>query len=201
MLHDIDRTIEELLKRQLPANLVSSTTSDGAAQLNISFDTPDTEFARHVPRPAIGLFLYDVRENLGLRNSERLVEQRASNSASRKLAPLRIDCSYLVTAWAGGETPDLRTEHLLLGEVMKVLARYTEIPQNLLQGSLINQEFPMKALTLRPTLLNSIGEFWQAIGGKPKAAFNYTITASLAVDETFLTIPLVIDKQISIGIK
>jgi hypothetical protein len=38
-----------------------------------------------------------------------------------------------------------------------------------------------------------LGEFWQAMGGKPKAALNYTVTISVAVHEAAEVIPLVVD--------
>ena len=41
----------------------------------------------------------------------------------------------------------------------------------------------------------SLGEFWQALGGKPKAALNYTVTLSVDVTEPERQ-PLVIDREI-----
>jgi hypothetical protein len=51
-----------------------------------------------------------------------------------------------------------------------------------LQGSLEGQEPPLPAVSLQPGRLQSLGEFWQALGGKPKAALNYTVT--IAVDQS-----------------
>jgi hypothetical protein len=31
--------------------------------------------------------------------------------------------------------------------------------------------------------LQSVSEFWQALGGKPKAALNYTVTIGVIVDK------------------
>jgi hypothetical protein len=44
----------------------------------------------------------------------------------------------------------------------------------------VDQDLPLPVSTLQPGRLQSLGEFWQALGGKPKAALNYTVT--LAVD-------------------
>jgi Pvc16 N-terminal domain len=78
---------------------------------------------------------------------------------------------------------------------MKVLMRYPKLPEAVLQGSLAQQEPPMRTTILRPSLLQSFGEFWQAIGGTPKAALNYCVTIAVSVDRTIESIPLVVDKR------
>ena len=196
MVKDLDKTLSELLKREMPSDLISSSTGqDDPPQVEISFATPDSQFVTNVKLPAIGLFLYDVRENLGLRNNEWSVERQSNGTAAKKRPAVRVDCSYLITAWPLNPS-DIETEHLLLGEVMKVLLRYRQIPEAVLQGSLKNQELPLIAFTLRPSLLNSLGEFWQAIGGKPKATLNYTVTIAMSVDESVESVPLVVSKAI-----
>lgn len=188
MLDDLDRTLEELLKLELPPNL--------ADQVSVSFITPDSEFATKVQLPAIDFFLYDVRENVELRNTEWSVERGSNGTATRKRPPVRVDCSYLITVWPADRS-DWQAEHHLLGEVMKVLLRYPKIPAEVLQGTLKGQDPPLRTNTLRPSQLQSLGEFWQAMGGKPKAALNYTVTVSVGVQETAEVLPLVMDKRIS----
>jgi hypothetical protein len=51
-------------------------------------------------------------------------------------------------------------------------------------------------VTLQPGQLQSMGEFWQALGGKPKAALNYTVTIGVAPHAPEETGPLVTDKVI-----
>jgi hypothetical protein len=102
-------------------------------------------------------------------------------TATRTAAPVRIDASYLITAWPSQSVADpSEDEHRLLGEVIRALLRYRTIPGEVLQGSLMDQDLPLPVSTLQPGRLQSLGEFWQALGGKPKAALNYTVT--LAVD-------------------
>lgn len=175
MINDLDRTLEELLERELPSELVD--------QVTISFATPDDQFPpSSVTLPAIDLFLYDVRENRELRSNEWVVERNGDGTASRKRAPVRVECSYLITAWASeSSTTPAQDEHRLLGEVMQVLLRYSTIPDPVLQGNLAGQEPPLPAITLQPGHLQSMGEFWQALGGKPKAALNYTVTIGLDI--------------------
>jgi hypothetical protein len=74
-------------------------------------------------------------------------------------------------------------EHRLLGEVMRVLLRHKEIPREALRGSLETQPLPIRARVSPPSHQQSRGDFWQALGGKPKAAFHYTLTISMDVSE------------------
>jgi Pvc16 N-terminal domain len=174
MIDDLDRTVEELLKRELTAALVD--------QVAISFAAPDSDFPpASVSLPAVDLFLYDVRENLELRDTQWIVEHSNDGTATRRRAPIRIDCSYLITAWASdSSTSRALDEHHLLSEVMRVLLRHPMLPEVVLQGSLKGQEPPLPSSSLQPGRLQSVSEFWQALGGKPKAALNYTVTIGVA---------------------
>jgi len=191
MINDLDETLAALLQRDLPSVLTE--------QVQISFATPDDQFPpQSVTLPAIDLFLYDVRENLELRTNEVYVERRSDGTAERMRAPVRVDFSYLITAWPSESAPDpAEDEHRLLGEVMRVLLRHRTIPEDVLQGALRNQEPALPVSSLQPGRLQSLGEFWQALGGKPKAALNYQVT--LSVDVTAPEeVHLVTDKMIKI---
>jgi hypothetical protein len=194
VINALDETIEALLRRDLPSAL--------AEQVQISFATPDDQFPpQSVTLPAIDLFLYDVRENLELRSNEVYIERRGDGTATRTRAPIRVDFSYLVTAWPSASVPDpAEDEHRLLGEAMRVLLRYRTIPADVLQGELTGQELPLPVSSLQPGRLQSLGEFWQALGGKPKAALNYQVTLSVEVAKPE-TVPLVTDKAIKIRLE
>ena len=194
MIKDLDETLAALLRRDLPPALVG--------QVQISFATPDDQFPpQSVTLPAIDLFLYDVRENLELRSNEVYVERRSDGTATRTQAPVRMDFSYLVTAWPSESVPDpAEDEHHLLGEVMRVLLRYRTIPEDVLQGVLVGQRPPLPVSSMQPGRLQSLGEFWQALGGKPKAALNYQVTLSVDVTAP-VAVPLVTDKVIQIRLE
>jgi len=186
MLQDLDRTLEELLKNELPPEVISPPEGKS---VTISFSTPDKDFATRVEVPAIDLFLYNVRENMELRTVPWSVE-RENGMASKKRNPVRVDCSYLITAWLEEENDENKQEHRLLGEVMKVLLRHRIIPGAVLQGDMQGQEPPIRTTALGQPQLQSMGEFWQAIGGKPRAALNYTVTISVDVNDVVETVPL-----------
>ncbi|BAY90292.1 MULTISPECIES: DUF4255 domain-containing protein [unclassified Tolypothrix] len=186
MLDDLDSTLEQLITHELPGLNKSSET-----KVAISFDMPIEGSIKQ--KPAINLFLYDVRENLELRSSEWSVQRLQNGTAVKKRSPARIDCSYLITAWVNSDDP--QQEHHILGEVMKLLLRYRTLPAAILQGSLKGQEPLPSGVSLRSSYLQSLGEFWQAIGGKPKAALTYTVTISVPVEEPTTEVPLVLDAR------
>ena len=62
---------------------------------------------------------------------------------------------------------------------MRVLLRYPKLPEAVLTGALDDQELPLPTSVLQPGRLQSVGEFWQALDGKPKAALNFTVTIAV----------------------
>jgi uncharacterized protein DUF4255 len=174
MIDDLDKSLEQLLKAELPPSLVS--------QVAITFATPSDQFPpAAVTLPAVDLFLYDVRENRDLRSNEWQVDRRSDGTAQKSQPALRVDCSYLITAWpSASSTTPAQDEHHLLGEVLKALLRHATLPAAVLQGTLAGQEPPLPATSLQPGRLQSLAEFWQAVGGRAKAAVHYTVTLSVA---------------------
>lgn len=174
MLADLDATLQALLKRELPPAIVSGTA--------ISFEAPDAQFTSSgVALPAIDLFLFDVRENTALRSNEWVLERPANGAPLRHPPATRVDCSYLITAWASSTTTTpAQDEHRLLAEVMKVLVRFPLVPDDLLVGELKGQQPPLPMLRLSPGPLQNVAELWQALGGKPKAALSLSVTAGVA---------------------
>ena len=191
MINDLDATLRILISKGLPSVL--------AEQVQISFDTPDDQFPHQsVTLPAIDLFLYDIRENLELRSNEAYIDYHDDGAAIRVPAPIRIDFSYLITAWPSESVQvPAEDEHHLLGEVMRVLVRYTRIPKEMLQGELAEQEPMLPVISLQAGRLQSLGEFWQALGGKPKAALTMQVTVSVPTAEPE-KVSLVTDKKIKI---
>ena len=189
MFDDLDATLAALLEAELS---VENTA--------ISFAAPDDQFPPSgVSLPAIAFFLYDMRENTDLRTNQWEQERRADGMVTRKQSPARVDCSYLITAWPSPSAPNpAEDEHRLLGAVMKVLLRHRSIPDAYLHGELVGQDPPMPAKLVAEAQLHSLGEFWQAMGGKPKATLHYAVTVSFDVFAPAEAGPAVTDRVITI---
>ena len=175
MFQDLDATLAKLIAREVDY-----------ANLSVSFATPDDQFPPStVTLPAVHFFLYHIQENMELRRGEWIIERQehanGKTTANRRRPPIRVDCAYLVTVWPGEASPE--DEHMLLGAVMKVLLRHRRLPAELLQGELVDQEPPVRTSVIRESHLQSLGEFWQAMGAKPKAALDYTVTISVDLTE------------------
>lgn len=176
MFHDLDSTLEELLRRHLPSDVIN--------QVAITFATPVSgKLPTSVVLPAINLFLYQIEENRDLRNPEVVFERRSDGATVRRPPVLRVDCNYLITAWAK-ESVSLpeQDEHRLLGEVVRVLLRFPEIPAETLRGSMAEQAVAPRAAIFQVNQ-QARGDFWRALGDRPKAAFNYVVTIAVSIDD------------------
>jgi Pvc16 N-terminal domain/Carboxypeptidase regulatory-like domain len=169
MIRDLSSTLRAVLTQpNLPAEL---------ANAQIIFDQPSDSF--RPSQTAIDLFLYDIRENIALRNNEPVIQRGASQAVIRQ-PPLRADCSYLVTAWAVGGTDLALQEHRLLSQALQVLSRYPIIPAAFLLNTLVGQEPPLPMLVARTDGLKNPAEFWTALGTRLRPSF--TLTATIAID-------------------
>jgi len=189
MLQDLDATLAAVLRAELTVQNVA-----------ISFAAPDDQFPPSgVSLPAISFFLYDMREDHDLRPAQWELDRRADGTFARTPPPVRVTCSYLITAWPSTSAPDpSQDEHRLLGEVLKVLLRHRTIPESYLAGELAGQQPPLPARIIAEAHLQSLGELWQAMGGKPKATLNYAVTISVNVSEPVVAGPAVTDRVFTI---
>lgn len=189
MLQDLDKSLEELFRRELPSVLVE--------QVAICFAAPDNQFPpTSVTLPAIDLFLYDVRENRDFRSNEPIQRRSADGTGTYLPAPVRVECSYLVTAWPSTSAPvPSQDEHGILGAVLQLLLRYPVLPAAVLQGSMINQDLPLPTTALQPSRMQSASEFWQSLGGKLKVALSFTVTICVQPTLPFEAGPAVVDMR------
>lgn len=174
MFQDLDATLAALLIQELTPRY------SGFSREHIRFAAPDAAFRSHIDKsPVLNLFLYDARENWELRSTESTYTH-TSDGVIQSGPPVRIDCAYLITAWVQ-ETGEqgVVAEHRLLGQVMEILLRFRQLPAALLQGGLAGQQPPVRARVTQQGQLQSLSEFWQAMGGQPKAALHYTVTLSV----------------------
>lgn len=193
MLQDLNRGITALLRAELPEDI--------RAQIGISFAAPSDDFPpATVPLPALNLFLYDIINNPDLRHSGAGWEKTAPSQFLRTPDPYRIACHYIVTAWAREGTPAPEDdEYRLLGEAMRVLLRYRILPPIAVVGEIARINYPIHVRALEGGRLGSPGEFWQALGGKPRPFFNYTLIFALPVSDPEVSTAAVKETRVEIG--
>lgn len=168
----------------LDSSLAAVLTDAGAPaevrSADVAFTVPDKDFAPG--QPTLDLFLHEVQENRSLRDDEPWLQHLTGGGWTSTRAPMRVDCTYLVTAWSA-RTGGLRAaeEHRLLGQALLWLSRFAVLPQVYLKGALSTpgQPFPPPTLVAQTREGQSVGEFWTALGIVPRPAFSLTVTIAL----------------------
>lgn len=164
MFDSLDATIEAMIRAGMPPG--------SEDQVAISFARPDTDFAATIP--TLNLFLYKVTENRELRDRVPTTTLE-SGEYTGSLAPVRVDCYYMVTAWAAsGQPSPEKTEHFLLGWALNLLLQHRIVPADLLQGVMKKQPLPLQTAVIQSPA-EPRGDFWLALGGKPRAALEYKV--------------------------
>lgn len=178
MFQDLDLTLKNLLLSELPQEYAST--------VHVLFGPPDSsEISKGNRLPAINLFLYDIKEDASRRDVSPELVRQADGRVMRCWPPAVVDCHYLITAWSGADGDNaIQDEHRLLGAVMKALLRFRELPPAVLQGELAEIGLSVSSWLLQSDHLRSLGEFWQALGGKPRAALSYRVTIQVPARAT-----------------
>jgi uncharacterized protein DUF4255/carboxypeptidase family protein len=188
MFHDLDTTIEKILNdTAAPAELQNA---------GVSFETPINTYSPKLPDRAIDLFLYEVKENRELRDPVPISET-VNNVYVLRRPPVRVDCSYLVTAWTDGLTgwTKIQTEHQLLGQAFFWLSRFPTIPSTYFAGSLVGQPFPPPSMVAQWDAAKNQGEFWNALGIPPRPYFNLIVTIAMDLGVQAPDGPQVVTKE------
>jgi hypothetical protein len=187
MIDDLSRSLRAILD---DPGLAASFPELAAAQ--ISFERPSETF--NPAQTTVDLFLYDIRENVELRDNQPSVTRLNGQVAIRR-PPLRVACWYLVTAWpAGGVEPPLQ-EHRLLGQALQVFSALPTIPPGLLQGALVGQEPPLPLLAAQSDGLANPADFWTALGNRLRPSFTLMATVAIPVGAPVLA-PAVITHEV-----
>jgi len=166
MLADLDETLRGLLKEELEVH--------GFEGVDIAFDAPSRDWSGQLSKPAVNVFLYDLREAESLRTSEWSRMKRDGRTFEGR-PPMVMEASYAVTAW----TQAVEDEHRLLSQVLAIFYAYPEIPPDKLNGRLANgsQAWPIKARIGQGKGEKS--DFWSAVGGQYKVSLDYVVRLSV----------------------
>lgn len=168
MIDDLDKTIEKLLRQELKIN---------NGQIDIKFDQPKREWSTRLNKPTVNFYLYDVRENPILRESQwnRLPDVTNGNGerkARLKRSPFRIDCFYVLTTWAA----DPKDEHRLLARCLNALLRHPILPEGQLEGQLKEPSYEIQARLARHDQLTNPAELWGSLDNEIRPSLPYVVT-------------------------
>ncbi len=173
---------DTLLRLNESIEVVLSRYLDGIGfdkrEVEIRFDLPNPE--KLPDNPAVSVFLYDIQEDLQLRHGE----SRQYTASTGKLQPgyVHIRCCYLITYWAtkeqeAGDDPSTgpRSESMIrMNKVLNALLNTRTLPN--LPGSYTRVIPPSEQL-------NSLGNFWQSLGDKPRLSLSYAVTVPIRLTD------------------
>jgi hypothetical protein len=160
--------VDEVLK-----NLLGSGALAGSG-VEVSFEAPTRDWAARRNAPTINAYLYDIREDLQLRQrGEAMVRDTRDVVVKRRRPPRWYRLSYLVTAWAK-QAPD---EHRLLSAMLATLLPHELLPPALLPGALgeLGLSVPL-SVSSSHTEARSLAEIWSALGGELKPSVDIAVT-------------------------
>src|SRR6476661_1473508 len=108
MIAEMDETIRQLLLHE---------GGFDTADVDVSFELPNREWSTGISKPTINCYLFDVRENRDLRQSGMSMVGGGTPQAMRLREPMRVQLTYLITAW----TRQVEDEHRLLFQALYTL--------------------------------------------------------------------------------
>ncbi|MGD2105654.1 MAG: Pvc16 family protein [Anaerolineae bacterium] len=184
MITDLDETLKRLLISEMPIE-----NND----VDVTFDLPKREWSAKLTRPTVNLYIYDIRENTELRQTNWVVERGNNGQATKRRPPRRIDMAYLVTAW----TSTAEDEHRLLWRALWALLRYPELPKDLLEGSLKDSEVPIRGSVAQPEEIPNVADLWGVLDNELKPSLHYVATLPLDLAQV-ITGPLVLSKEVCV---
>jgi hypothetical protein len=187
MIDDLDEVLRQFLIRDLPIK---------NGEVDVKFDQPKREWSARVSRPTLNLFLYDIRENQKLRQTQPAWEvvPNDDGTVTKRRKPARVDLHYMITAWAS-EPED---EHRLLSRTLMALFRYPHLPEELLPDSFQTQPVSIPIMVAQYDELRTPSDVWNVLDNEMRPALACIVT--LAIDPYLpLVTPLVRTRELRIG--
>jgi hypothetical protein len=187
MIDDLDEVLRQLLVRDLPIK---------NGEVDVKFDQPKREWSARVSRPTLNLFLYDIRENQKLRQTQPMwdVERHGDGTVTKRRKPARIDLHYMITAWAS----EAEDEHRLLSRTLLTFLRCLQLPDELLPESLQHQPSPITLMVAQYDELRTPTDVWNVMDNEMRPGISLIVT--MAMDPFVpVTGPLVRTRELIIG--
>lgn len=192
------RYLDELLR-----DLFVNTIDEISDEMQVRFQPPDDTWIGYVnsltsngqPANALNVYLIEVRENRKLR-SNQVTREVMEGFVAEHLAPMRLDCHYLITSWSpAAASPAIEPswdEHMLLYEVTAVLANNAPLVPSEVYGAsglpmgfpdtIADAELPIQFVPVEG--FPKYAEFWGTMGaGRPwRPAIHLVVTLPILYD-------------------
>ncbi|MDE9543362.1 DUF4255 domain-containing protein [Xenorhabdus bovienii] len=179
---DVNKAMDAMLRKYLNK------------EIDIRFDLPEINTVP--PKATVSVFLYDIHEDLQLRSAE----SRGFNASAGKLLPgwVNVKCNYLITYWesscpkSDASSPDSQP----CNQAIQVMSQVLEALINNRQLTDISGAYT-KVIPQQENL-NSLGNFWQALGNRPRLSLNYSVTVPISLNNGQDNVTQIIDVSSSV---
>jgi hypothetical protein len=162
---DLDEVLRAMLERELERH--------GFEGVEVAFEAPSREWSGKLSAPTVNLFLYDLREAAD-RADLTPTEVREDGVARIVAPPLRLECSYAISAW----TQAVQDEHRLLSQVIAILVAYRRLPADLLAERSGGARLRDAETSLgRPR--EGKADFWTSVGGQYKPSVDLSVQVAI----------------------
>ena len=187
MLDDLDHALSNLLLDELP-RVVERIEADG---FDITFEVPNRENTGRLTRPTLNLFLYHVREDRELRPPP-WETRRVNGRYQDRRPPVKIECSYLVTAWSN----EVEDEHRLLTGAARVFFRHFVLPPELIEGALPDDR-EIRMMVAPSGSMQDVIDIWSVLDNDLRPSVRVAVTLPLELDVTREG-PLITERRVAI---
>lgn len=158
--------------------------------VDIRFDLPDP--GSPPTHPTVSVFLYDIYEDLQLRTGE----SRPYNGGVLQPGRVNVCCNYLVMYWdvpavdggPGGEPVNQAT--VIMNQVLNALINNRQLAA--IPGAFTRVVPPKEEL-------NSLGNFWQSLGNRPRLVLNYAATVPVSQTDRNVVVPKLVVQEVTVG--
>lgn len=173
---NLNQAIYDALAEYVPIDVDSG--------VSIIFDLPNVD--NPPSEPTLSVFLYQISEDLQMRTSPMRTSSYNAETKQSSIAPgwVNVCCNYIITYWdmaqtqgiapgSPGSAPD-NPSLKIMNQVVNALINNQEI------GGIPNayaRMIPPKAE------LNSLGNFWQSLGNKPRLSLNLSVTVPVVLTD------------------
>ncbi|BCY05770.1 DUF4255 domain-containing protein [Actinoplanes sp. L3-i22] len=158
-------------------SLLNEDTLPGM-DIQVAFEAPTKEWTARRTAPTVNLFLYDIQEDVTLRQQGSAAEYDDGGAVvAEHDAPRWFSLSYLVTAW----TSRPQDEHRILSVLLAGLVRHDAVPPERLTGTLARMALPVSlTIAVPPMRDRGLADIWTALGGNLKPSLDLVVLAPLA---------------------
>jgi hypothetical protein len=188
MIDDIDEALRQLLVRDLPIK---------NNEVDIAFNQPKREWSSRVSRPTLNLYLYDIRENAKLRQHTPIFEVERTDDGklvSQRPRAIRMDLTYMVTAWA----TDPGDEHRLLSRSLMTFLRHRAMPTDLVPEAFAETGTIVPLDVAQREMLESPADIWGVMDNEMRPAYGLRLIVAFNPHTPTIT-PAVRSAQVGLG--